>query len=602
MLISASKMVWSLLSRNEKRNSIYLMVFIAIVAFIDVLGVASLLPFMTLVANTDLLTSNKYLQQVYILLNFTSVNNYLFFLGCVILVVFLLSLILKTLTTYLMLEFSLMRECTIGFGLLTRFLYQPYSWFANQNSALLSGKILSEVSQIVHQAVLPIIILISNLIVTLFLIILLFVANPRLAFLTTLLFSSSYFFIYQAIKKYIKKIGIERQQSNERRFKAVSDVFSIIRDVKLHSIEGKYLDSYYAASSVFARHQSSSQSIAQLPRYVLELIAFSGMVLIMLFQSSQSGGIVGALPILSLYAFAGYRLMPAMQLIYVSSSQIRYIYPSLQEISKDFNLYSPGILLSAKKGVQKPVIEFNDHVNIINLYFQYPGSNKESLKNINFRIKKNTTIGVVGKTGSGKTTFIDVIMGLYQAKKGSIIVDGVEITNDNIHEWQKLIGYVPQNIHILNDTIANNIALVSRVEEIDSLMIINAAKTANLHDFINSLPDGYQTIVGDRGARLSGGQCQRIGLARALYSKPKILFLDEATSALDNLTELAVMEAVQKLSHSMTLIIVAHRLSTIASCDEVLLMSGGHVVDSGKFEELMLKSDLFRAMVESKKS
>jgi len=251
--------------------------------------------------------------------------------------------------------------------------------------------------------------------------------------------------------------------------------------------------------------------------------------------------------------------------------------------------------------MQKPCIEFLDYVYINDLYFQYPESQDEALKNVNFRIKKNTTIGVVGKTGSGKTTLIDVIMGLYQAKKGSINVDGVEITNNNINEWQKLIGYVPQSIHLLNDTIANNIALVSSIDEIDILKVIDAAKTANLHDFIDSLPNGYQTVVGDRGEKLSGGQCQRIGLARALYSEPKILFLDEATSALDNLTELAVMEAVQKLSNNMTLIIVAHRLSTIASCDEVLLMSEGRVIDSGRFEDLMVKNDLFRAMVESKK-
>lgn len=601
MFVQASRMVWSLFSKKEKRNAIYLIVFITIVAFIDVLGVASLLPFMTIVANPDLLTGNKYLQQVYLFLDFTNTQMYLYFLSGIILAVFLLSLIFKTFTTYLMLKFSLMRECTISFGLLTRFLCQPYSWFASQNSALLSGKILSEVNQIVHQAVLPIMILISNLIVTLFLFILLLLVNPKLALLTTLLFASSYFFIYQAIKKYIKKIGFERHESNEKRFKVVSDVFSVIRDVKLHSLEGKYLDSYYEASSVFAKHQSSSQSIAQLPRYVLELIAFSGMVLIVLFQSLQSGGLVGALPIISLYAFAGYRLMPAMQLIYVSASQIRYIYPSLQEVSKDFNLYDSKIYSSPPKNIQKSYVEFNDCVSIKNLYFQYPGSQDESLKNVNFKIKKNKTIGVVGKTGSGKTTLIDVIMGLYPVNKGSINVDGVEITSNNIHEWQKLIGYVPQSIHLLNDTIANNIALVSRTDEVDNLKIVNAAKTANLHDFISSLPDQYQTIVGDRGVRLSGGQCQRIGLARALYSQPKILFLDEATSALDNLTELAVMEAVQKLSHSMTLIIVAHRLSTIASCDEVLLMSEGSVIDSGRFEDLMFKSDLFRAMVESKK-
>lgn len=602
MFISAAKMVWNLFSQSEKKNSIYLIVIITIVAFIDVLGVASLLPFMTIVVNPDLLTSNKYLQQVYVFLDFTDTNNYLFFLGFVLLVVFLLSLILKTFATYLMLKFSLMRECTIGFGLLTGFLHQPYAWFANQNSALLSGKILSEVSQIVHQAVLPIMVLISNLIVTLFLFILLSIVNLKLAFLTTVLFSASYFFIYQAIKNYIKKIGIERQQSNERKFKVVSDVFSIIRDVKLHSLEGKYLNSYYTAASVYAKHQSSSQSIAQLPRYILELIAFFGMVSIVLYQSSESGGVVSALPIISLYAFAGYRLMPAMQLIYVSSSQIRYIYPSLQEVSKDFNLFGSKMRSLSKEVTKKSNIEFNNSIYVQNLYFQYPGSQDESLKNINFMIKKNTIIGVVGKTGSGKTTLIDVIMGLYQAKKGSISVDGIKITNDNIREWQKLIGYVPQNIHILNDTIANNISLVSSIDEIDDSKIIDVAKTANLHDFILTLPDGYQTIVGDRGVRLSGGQRQRIGLARALYGQPKILFLDEATSALDNLTELAVMEAVQKLSHNMTLIIVAHRLSTIACCDEVLLMSGGCVIDTGRFDDLMLKNDLFRAMVESKKS
>ena len=288
--------------------------------------------------------------------------------------------------------------------------------------------------------------------------------------------------------------------------------------------------------------------------------------------------------------------MPAMQLIYVSWTQIKFIAPSLVDISKDFELRVS--LPEVKRSNDLNSIHLTNKISIENLTYSYPGTEKDTIENVNLIIRANNTVGIVGKSGAGKTTLIDIVMGLYFPNSGRVMVDEVLVDRNNVANWRNNIGYVPQQIYLLDDTIANNIALGMDTRVKDQSEIESAAIAANIHDFIIELPDGYNTIVGDRGVKLSGGQRQRIGIARALYRKPQILFLDEATSALDNLTESAVMEAVHKLSHKLTIILVAHRLTTVKSCDQIILMDTGKIVDSGTYQELLKRNPSFKSMVE----
>lgn len=593
-MVKVYKNLWSLFSRKERGQALLLLVTVTLVAVVDVLGIASLFPFLTVVLNKSLIETNFFLSEIYIILGFRDTEEFLLCLGVFIFLIFILSQALKILVVYLQFHFSLMREFSISKKLLTKYLSQEYQWHLNNNSSNSSTKLLSEVNQVVNQVIIPTIILISNSIVAILIFLVLLWADPKLAITVCFILSFSYFIIYQLVKKHISKWGIERHESNLKRFRAASDVFSVIKDVKLHSLEKFYISQYESSAYIFAKHQASSISVAQIPRYVLEVIAFGGMFFVILYSMALNKGLIESLPILALYGFAGYRLMPAMQLIYVSLSQIKFANYSLVELAEDFKLDNTDFL---KNTHSKNKMTLKKEIAINNLSFGYSGGRKKIIKKINLLIKANRTTGIVGESGSGKTTLIDIIMGLYSPDSGSVKVDNILIDHRNIKDWQSIIGYVPQQIHLLDDTIANNIALGLDSNLINQFEIEEAAKTANLHNFIMTLPSRYETIAGDRGVKLSGGQRQRIGIARALYRKPKILVLDEATSALDNLTEFAVMDAVHKLSHKLTIIIVAHRLTTLKSCDQIIFMDSGRIADVGTYQSMVKRNANFKSMV-----
>ena len=297
-------------------------------------------------------------------------------------------------------------------------------------------------------------------------------------------------------------------------------------------------------------------------------------------------------PIISLYAMAGYRLLPALQQIYSSITRVKYNLPALEILVDDL---SKEHEISKKVSKQQALI-FNNNLVLKDINFHYLGSASPILDDINIEIKANTTIGFVGPTGSGKTTLIDVLLGLLTPNTGKLIVDNVELTVENTRAWQKNIGYVPQSIYLTDDTIIKNIAFGINDNDIDLDKVKHAAKLADIDSFINTMPKNYNTFVGERGIRLSGGQCQRIGIARALYNNPSILVLDEATSALDSVTENAIIEAINKLSHKKTIIMIAHRLTTVKECDVIFMLDKGKITDKGKYDELLALNEKFRNM------
>ena len=297
-----------------------------------------------------------------------------------------------------------------------------------------------------------------------------------------------------------------------------------------------------------------------------EAIAFGGIIIVILYLMSQTGGFESALPIISLYVFAGYRLMPALQRIYSAFAQLTFVGPSLDKLYEDLKNLKPLNL------VKHQDIQFsNKSIKLKNIYFNYPNASRTALENISLNIPAKTTVGLIGATGSGKTTTADIILGLLEPQKGTLEIGDKIITKQNVRGWQSLIGYVPQHIYLADDTVEANIAFGEDIKNINQQSVEKAAKIANLHQFvINELPKKYQTTIGESGVRLSGGQRQRIGIARALYNEPQILILDEATSALDNQTEEVVMDAVKKLGKDITIILIAHRLNTVRNCDIIL--------------------------------
>jgi ATP-binding cassette, subfamily B, bacterial PglK len=590
------KKLLALLTPPERKRTGMLMGMILVMAGLDMLGVASILPFMAVLANPELVETNAVLNtafQAASALGIHTTQQFLFALGVLVFVLLVTSLAFKALTTYAQTRFALMREYRIGMRLVEGYLHQPYSWFLSRHSADLGRTILSEVNAVISNGMMPLMTLMAQSAVTLALLILLIIVDPLLALSVGVVLGLAYGAIFAVMSGWLKRLGQARVKANQARFTAVSEAFGAAKEVKVGGLEQAYIQRFSQPAEIYAKGQATVQVIQQLPRYALEAIAFGGMLLVMLYLMAKSGSFAAALPIIALYAFAGYRLMPALQQIYGAVTQLRFAGPALDALHADLTSLQAADAPTA----HRTPMPLQHAITLEQVSYCYPNAPQPALKNIDLTIPAHSTIGFVGATGSGKTTTVDVILGLLEPQHGHLRIDGQAITATNRRPWQRAIGYVPQHIYLADDSVAANIAFGVNARDIDQHALERAAKIANLHEFVsNDLPKGYATTVGERGVRLSGGQRQRIGIARALYHNPQVLILDEATSALDNLTEQAVMEAVNNLDHDITTILIAHRLSTVRQCDQIYLLERGEVKASGTYEQLTASSQQFAAM------
>lgn len=596
-IVYTIKKLLVLLTPAERKRAGVLMVMIIAMAFLDMLGVASILPFMAVLANPNIVQTNTMLNVAFttsLQIGIRTTEQFLFAIAVLVFVLLVTSLAFKALTNFAQTHFVRMCEYSIAKRLVEGYLHQPYSWFLNRHSADLGKTILSEVGTVIGSGMNPLITLTAQSTVALALMILLLVVNPLLALSVFVILALTYAGIFVVMSGWLKRLGQARVKANQERFKAVSEAFGAAKEVKVGGLEKVYIQRFAKPARIYAKVQATAQVIAQLPRYALEAIAFGGMLLVILYLMAKSGDtIAAAMPIIALYAIAGYRLMPALQQIYVSLTQLRFTGSALEALHKDLN------------SLESRTVQY-DHLNPLQLTraitlqqisYRYPNAPYHALKGINLSIPACSTVGFVGATGSGKTTLVDLILGLHEPQEGCLNVDGKPIMAANRRQWQSAIGYVPQQIYLADDTVAANIAFGVEAQDIDQHEVERAAKIANLHKFVsNELPEGYATTIGERGVRLSGGQRQRIGIARALYHNPQVLIMDEATSALDNLTEQAVMEAVNNLSHNITIILIAHRLSTVRQCDQIFLLERGEVKASGSYDQLIFSSQQFAAM------
>lgn len=591
--MSTLKKLLSLLTKQERKRLILLIGMTMIMALLDMVGMASIMPFMSVLANPQLVESNFFLNTAYKTLDFVDPTTFLFFLGLVAFTLLIVSLTFKAFYIYLQTCFALLCEYSIGKRLVEGYLHQPYSWFLNRHSAELGKTILSEVSVVIATGIMPLLTLIAQVVVTITLMILLLVVDPLLAFSVFLLVGFAYGIIFTVTRGWLKQLGGARISANQERYTVISEAFSASKEVKVGGLENVYIQRFATPAKKFAVTQAKAQLIAQLPRYILEAIAFGGMLVVMLYLMVQSGGFANALPIVALYAFVGYRLMPALQQIYGAVTYLRFAGPAINTLHADLI----GLQRIDSNDINLQPISLTQTITLNNIVYSYPNTSEPVLSGIDFAIPARSTIALVGSTGSGKTTIVDIILGLLDPQEGSLKIDGQLLTDINRRQWQSTIGYVPQQIFLADDTVAANIAFGVSINEVNQRAVERAAKIANLHDFvITSLPQGYKTKVGERGVRLSGGQRQRIGIARALYHNPQVLILDEATSALDGLTEQAVMEAVSNLGQEITIILIAHRLSTVRQCHRIYVLESGKVKAAGTYEELIASNPYFATM------
>lgn len=580
------KKLLALLTLPERKRGGLLLGMIVVMAFLDMLGVASILPFMAVLANPELVQTNTVLNTAFNIgrhIGIHTTEQFLFALGVLVFLLLVFSLAFKALTTYAQIRFTLKREYSFGKSLVEGYLHQPYSWFLSRHSADLGKTILSEASAVVNGIIHPVITIIAQSLVTLALLVLLILVDPLLALSVGMLLGVTYIGIYTSVNGWLKSLGQARIEANKERFMILSEAFGAAKEVKVGGLEHPYIKRFAKSAEIYAKGQAIAQSISQLPRFALEVIAFGGMLIITLYLMTQSGGFITALPVISLYAFAGYRLIPALQQIYGSFTKMRFTAPALDALHHDMT----NLQTTDAQQVSLSPLSLTKTITLNQVSFSYPGAPQLALKSISLNIPAKSMVGFVGSTGSGKTTTADLILGLLEPQEGHISIDSQPINTGNRRQWQRTIGYVPQHIYLADDSVAANIAFGVNSKNIDQQAVESAAKIANIHDFvINSLPQGYATKVGERGVRLSGGQRQRIGIARALYHSPQVLILDEATSALDNLTEQTVMEEVRNLGNKITIIMIAHRLSTVKACDIIFLLEKGELKAAGTYDEL----------------
>lgn len=589
------KKIYDLLNSSEKKQAIYLFFLILVMAIFDTLGVASILPFISVLANPDLIEANNLLNFFYQKSSIFGVynnNDFLFFLGVVVFLFLVISLIIRAITTYAQIRFSLIREYSISKNLLEIYLGQPYTWFLNRNSADLGKKILSEVNTLVNTTILGTVTFIAQSAVALALLILLILTDTVLSIFIGFVLIISYLLIYYLIKSILSKIGTDRIKSNEERYLTITEAFGAFKQIKLGGLEKIYINRFQKPAKIYANTQSLALILGHIPRFLIEAIAFGGMIILILFMIYNGKDFANIIPIIVLYAFAGYRLIPALQNIFFSLAQIRFSKPALDSLHKDLtNLNFKNDNFAGRLFV------WSKSIKLENVSYNYPDSKYSAIKNITLSIPAFSKVGFVGPTGSGKTTVIDIILGLLEPDSGSLKIDEETIDSQNKRIWQKNIGYVPQEIFLSDSSIEENVAFGIDIKDIKQKSVEEAAKIANLHDFIiNQLPQGYKTVIGEKGVRLSGGQRQRLGIARALYNNPNVLVFDEATSALDNLTEEAVMEAMNNLKNKVTIILIAHRLNTIKNCDNIFFLNHGSLVDQGNYNDLLSKNKNFKEM------
>lgn len=591
--------VWDLLDHRERRNALLLIGLMMIMGLMETIGVASVMPLIAVIANPEVVTTNVYLSRAYDVLGFSSTDDFILFLGIAVFVLVVVSLGVKATTHWALARFTQMRNYSLSSRLLGGYLGQPYTWFLNRHSADLGKSILSEVSQVVNGVLMPGMQLLANAIVSVYLVALVVAAQPVVAASALVVIGGSYSLIYVCMHRYLAWLGTERLRANRERFQVAQEALGGIKDVKVLGLESGYLRGFRRPAHRHARYQARKAIIGDLPKFALQALSFGGILAILLvLLALENGNLAAILPLMSLYAFAGSRLNPALQQVYKALTQLRFGKPALDSLHADLQqARAARASVGGRNGRGQERIELRNQLHLDGISYTYPGANSPAISKLDLTIEARTTIGLVGSTGAGKTTVVDIILGLLEPQSGGLRVDGTDVHQTNVRRWQNSLGYVPQHIFLTDDTVAANIAFGVEESDIDMMAVERAARMAELHGFVTEeMPYGYQTRVGERGVRLSGGQRQRIGIARALYGDPDVLVLDEATSALDTVTERAVMHAVHNMAHRKTIILVAHRISTVQKCDQIFVLDKGRLVAAGNYGELFAESERFRAM------
>ena len=601
-MIGSARQLHSLLLPAERRRAAKVLALMTALALLEATGVASIMPFLAVLSSPDLIDSNPALATLSRWTGTTSADDLLIVTGTLVFCLVISGLVLQALVVWAQVRYAgdLLHSwsCRIVEG----YLHQPYEWFLGRHTSKLSATTINEVNQVIYHAVLPLLIIASNALVVLFVFAFLLIVDPVLALTTLVVLGGAYGLTYRFLRQKLIRAGDVWVQANQGRHHVLTEAFSGIKEVKVSRAESVFTTEFEAVSGRMRDAMVRSKVMGQVPSFAMQAIVFGGMLLVVLYVLATRDGFTAGLPLLGLYAFAGYKMMPALQRIFVQLAEMEFSSVALTSLQAPLRMGEEATRhrLSSETALEVGRrIRLTHKLEFRDVVYRYPGSDQPTLEGISLSIPAGSKVGIVGPTGSGKTTMVDVILGLLRPSGGHVVVDGKELGGSELRVWQASTGYVPQSIFLADTTVAGNIAFGVSEEQIDPQRVQAVAELANLHRFVvDELPEKYQTRAGERGVRLSGGERQRVGIARALYHDPDLIVLDEATSALDNVTERLVIQALDTLAPAKTVIMIAHRLSTVKNCDIIFFLENGVVSAQGTFEELRTSHRRFRSLTE----
>lgn len=582
-LIGNIIVLWSFLGRKRLWQFSGLFVLMVFSVFAEMVSLGSVVPFLSALTNPQMLIEQAWFQPVNAFLKVKSADELLLPLTMVFIIAALVSSGLRVLLLWVNTRLTVSMSIQLRTALYSRALYSPYEFHLASNSSALITLVTQKIGQATGAGIMHVLMLVVALMTSTAIILTLLLIDPLVAVLAFGVLGGGYVLVGFVTRNMLKRNSHTIAQNQPLAVKQLQEGIGGIRDVILDQSQETFLKNYsgYVQKAEVAGRKNGI--ISQLPKYVLELI---GIVLIagLAYYLQLQGK--AALPILGALTLGAQRLLPSLQQAYFSWSTIAGAQTAIAEVVNYLDVESAQI----SKTENRLPISFQKSIELDHISFKYAGSGTNVLSNISFSITKGSRIGFIGETGSGKSTLLDVIMGLLTPGGGKMLIDDVEIDAGNRKSWQKHIAHVPQSIYLSDTTILENIAFGVPLEQIDKDKVVVAAKKAHLHHFIEELPRAYETFVGERGVQLSGGQRQRIGIARALYKQAEVIVFDEATSALDDVTEKVVMEAIESLDEELTILMIAHRLSTLKDCDVIYKLSHGKIVEFGSYEQVCSKN------------
>lgn len=597
MLSFASKLL-GLFHRGDRWKLPGILLAVLVTAAVETFAVASIIPFMAVVGDPSVLDGNPFLAYLYRLSGVGTPTRFLVLLAGFSMAFLTIANAFSAFTIWSLQRFAWGKNHEFSTRLLRGYINQPYSELLNRNTSELSKNILTEVQVVITGVLIPTIYILVQGTLCVMLLALLVAVDGLLALAVLAVLGSAYGMIYLVFRGRQGRAGKARLDANTDRFRMASEALLGAKEVKALRRESEFVSRYASPSADFAEHTAMNETVGVLPRYAMEIVAFGGMLAIVIYLLMSGEGPHRLLPTVSVYAFAGYKLLPSLQQIFRGLTTVRFFESALDTLAEGLR-EEEAQAKEARDPETSALVDFTTEITLSDLWFTYPDAEEPAIRDVSLRLPRGAVSAFVGRSGSGKTTLVDLILGLLTPDEGSVSVDGLEINALSAKGWRRNVGYVPQEIFLLDESIADNIGFGLSGQDLDRDRVEVVSRLAQVGDFIGDLAEGYDTVVGDRGVRLSGGQRQRIGIARALYHDPELLVLDEGTSALDAVSEDLVSDAIRELTPAKTVILIAHRLPTVREADAIHVLEAGEVVASGTYEELMVGSSHFQRLAKA---